>query len=313
MIPDGGEIRSQKIALPNGIHLNVTCWPRSLDKSPDVPVLLIHGLGDSASVWRDVARRIPPPRSIFAVDLRGHGNSDWDAAGAYDARVLAEDIHALIQVLALPKVSVVGHSLGGNVALNLASAHPSQIDRIALADFTPELDPGVLTHVIRELRGSHRPYDSIAEYIKVLVERYPLAEPDILRWIAEETTCTSREGTKIQIAPKYDPAVLTSVEKSTNKAYALLQRPHAWDSLKRLQCPVLVLRGSGSSVLSAAVAQRIVQSVTPGASLHVIPVSGHSIQIDNPAAVADALIGFIDGSASVHGGRQNRENGYQYA
>ena len=96
------------------------------------PVVLVHGTGADAGAWDEVAPRLAERRTVHAVDLRGHGTSAWP--GTYSVALMAEDLVGLLDHLPEPAVDLVGHSLGGLVALRAAVARPDRVRRLVLED-----------------------------------------------------------------------------------------------------------------------------------------------------------------------------------
>ncbi|MFI1172020.1 alpha/beta fold hydrolase [Streptomyces melanogenes] len=105
------------------------------------PVVLAHGRGGSGAHWTEVAERLAATRRVYAVDLRGHGLSDWP--GRYSFEGFRDDLRGLIDVLGLAGADLVGHSMGGGAALLLAQDAPELIGRLVLEEaptFVP-MDP----------------------------------------------------------------------------------------------------------------------------------------------------------------------------
>lgn len=94
-------------------------------------VVLLPGTGGTARTWDEVAEGLAPRRTV-AVDLRGHGASD--RPGRYSIGLMADDVAALLPRVADRPVDLVGHSLGGLVALRVAAAHPDRVRRLVLED-----------------------------------------------------------------------------------------------------------------------------------------------------------------------------------
>lgn len=100
---------------------------------PDAPPLvLLHALGEDASDWSAVAPVLARRRRVYALDLRGHGRSEWP--GAYSLHLMRDDVLGFLDALALDRVDLVGHSLGGIVAYLLAEDHPQRVHRLVLED-----------------------------------------------------------------------------------------------------------------------------------------------------------------------------------
>ena len=96
------------------------------------PVVLLHALGETGESWSDVVPLLAGSYRAHAVDLRGHGRSDW--SGPYSIDGLADDVVALLDALGLDTAHVVGHSLGGVVAYVLAERHPDRLATLVLED-----------------------------------------------------------------------------------------------------------------------------------------------------------------------------------
>ena len=99
------------------------------------PVVLLHSLGDESSDWDEVAAALADSCRLYAVDLRGHGKSDWP--GEYAAELLADDVVAFLDALGLAEVTLIGHSLGGVVSYLLASRYQHRVTRLVLEDPAP--------------------------------------------------------------------------------------------------------------------------------------------------------------------------------
>jgi esterase len=99
------------------------------------PVLILHGLFGSGGNWRRVARELATTHRVLTVDLRNHGNSPWADSMSYVE--MASDVLSLIEREQLGHVAVVGHSMGGKVAMALALAQPETVSRLVVVDIAP--------------------------------------------------------------------------------------------------------------------------------------------------------------------------------
>jgi pimeloyl-ACP methyl ester carboxylesterase len=98
---------------------------------PDAPpLLLMHGGRDHCRSWDWVARELCRDWRIIAPDLRGHGDSAWSPDGDYTLQALVYDFAQLIHQLQLAPLTIVGHSLGGNIALRYAGLYPAHVNRL---------------------------------------------------------------------------------------------------------------------------------------------------------------------------------------
>jgi 3-oxoadipate enol-lactonase len=101
------------------------------------PLLFIHGLGSSARDWERQVPAFSPSHRVLAVDLRGHGMSD-KPAGRYTIELFSKDVAGLIEQLGLAPVPVVGISLGGMVAFQLAADRPDLINKLVVVNALPD-------------------------------------------------------------------------------------------------------------------------------------------------------------------------------
>lgn len=99
------------------------------------PVVLLHGLFGSARNWGSVARRLADNHDVIVPDLRNHGDSPHHPTHAYQDMV--DDTVALLDTLDIESASMVGHSMGGKVAMLMALRHPQRVRRLAVVDIAP--------------------------------------------------------------------------------------------------------------------------------------------------------------------------------
>ncbi|POX51075.1 alpha/beta fold hydrolase [Streptomyces sp. Ru72] len=96
------------------------------------PLVLLHALGEDGSTWDAVAPHLARGRRVHALDLRGHGRSDWP--GVYSLELMRGDVLGFLDALGLGTVELIGHSLGGVVAYLLAQYRPGRVSRLVLED-----------------------------------------------------------------------------------------------------------------------------------------------------------------------------------
>ena len=122
--------REERITLPDGRELNVLL----AGGGPGAPLVFLHGLGGSQSTWQVVLGELVDGHRIAAIDLPGHGASDRRQEADYSIAGLAADIAEVIARLKLEHPILIGHSLGGAVAMQIAISKPSLISGLVLID-----------------------------------------------------------------------------------------------------------------------------------------------------------------------------------
>jgi 3-oxoadipate enol-lactonase len=126
-----GVVSSQRYVTVGGIRLAYTV---SGDESAP-PMMLLHALGERAMKWAPVIDSLADRFLIYAVDLRGHGASD--RPGDYTFRLMRDDIIGMLDALGLARVTLLGHSMGGVVALLVAMEQPDRVERLIVEDASP--------------------------------------------------------------------------------------------------------------------------------------------------------------------------------
>ncbi|MET8542997.1 alpha/beta fold hydrolase [Kitasatospora sp. NPDC004799] len=121
------DARNRTVDLPG-----VTLAYRESGRPDGPPLVLLHALGERATDWDSVLPGLAPGHHVYALDLRGHGDSARTAA--YSVEAMRDDVLAFLDALGLARVDLVGHSMGGVVAYLLAQAAPERIDRLVLED-----------------------------------------------------------------------------------------------------------------------------------------------------------------------------------
>lgn len=145
-------------------------------------VLLQHGIRDHAHSWTWVAEQLKSHYHVIAPDLRGHGDSDWSSDGNYALASFVFDLAAIADLGGLGEFAVVGHSLGGQIALRYTATFPERVRLLVAIE-------GVELPIIRRERDEPRPY------------------PERLReWTANEKMC------RLQV-PRYYPDVATAAKR----------------------------------------------------------------------------------------------------
>jgi pimeloyl-ACP methyl ester carboxylesterase len=251
----------------------------------------VHGISHNRSVWEKLADALPEVFRPILVDLRGHGRSPWSLEAAYDLADYAADLPVLLDELRIERAFVVAHSLGGNVSTLFAAARPERVPGLVLVDTGPALDVMGTTHIADEIGSALRSYGSIAEFRGQLKGIHPIGDAEILDRLARASLVARVDG---RYEPALDPGVLGSAV--TSRDFVALER-ELWSALASLRCPVLVVRGGRSAILSDKVAHEMVDEVLADGRLVTLPDAGHAVMIDDGPGLADALRRFLEALA----------------
>lgn len=274
------------VVATNGIQLHLLDWGGS-----GTACVLVHGLGQSAHVWDDVAPVLRSDFRVLALDLRGHGDSDWDPSCRYDLNTLARDLEVVLDRLRLHRVVIAGHSLGGAMVSRFASSRPERVSRLSLIDVAAHSSAPGISRIVVDESAIPRRFNSTEQYAEGLAARYPLAQPRVISRLAQEGLRQQRDGSWVR---KTDPAFCDSLLGGAKRRQRVSELEHGfWDELRRIPCPALVVRGIASSVLSQSVARRMAVEFLPRGELASISLAGHGVMLDNPEEFRETLYGFL--------------------
>jgi pimeloyl-ACP methyl ester carboxylesterase len=139
------------------------------------PMVLLHGLGDESRDWQPVLAGLASSHRVYALDLRGHGRSAH--RGAYSFELMRDDVIGFLDAAGIERCVMIGHSMGGIVALLLAEAAPQRLSHLILED-APAPRPGSLSRPPLEPPDEPTPFDFAA----VNAIRAQLNDPDPAWW-----------------------------------------------------------------------------------------------------------------------------------
>jgi pimeloyl-ACP methyl ester carboxylesterase len=282
--------RSIRLPGTQGLKLHALEWSQE-----GTLLLFLHGFSNDAHVWDWVAPVVAPHYRVVALDQRGHGDSDADPEGRYDHETMARDANAAIESLGVSRAVIVGHSMGGRVAMRFAGLFPEKLAGLVIVDSAPDLDARGTTRISLDVQQQDWSFASVADYERVLQRQYAVTSPEILAKLAVHWTRKRADG---RYELKLDPGFMKArkgVSAEDAKSWSEQEAKHLWAALAKLPCPALVVRGAASDVMSAEVADRMVDEVIPRATLETVARAGHSVMLDNPAAFEKALTGFVLG------------------
>lgn len=115
------------------------------------PLAILHGLFGSGRNWRSVAQYLAAHHRVLTLDLRNHGASPWADGMSY--REMVEDLRATLRARGIEHGALLGHSMGGKVAMLMALLHPGEVDRLVIVDIAPAANPPNLLAYIRAMRA----------------------------------------------------------------------------------------------------------------------------------------------------------------
>jgi pimeloyl-ACP methyl ester carboxylesterase len=259
---------------------------RMAEPSAKTTCLLLHGSGDGAYVWEPLSGPLAALCPTIALDFRGHGNSERTRREEYCIATHVRDVESALEQLQLRSAIVCGHSLGGQVAVQIAAGRMAQrIRGVVIVDVCPQPSPVGTQQAALQLRQSLRRYESIEEYQDWLLASRPLLSAAMSRQLALGALRPNPCG---GFELKIDPAVCDAVPREANGMRGL-----QWHrAFAAIECPALLIRGVASAMVSAATAHSTLGLLRQG-SLVTVPRAGHAVMSDNPEDFAAGVLAFV--------------------
>ncbi|KZS75778.1 hypothetical protein A4G26_05165 [Mycobacterium kansasii] len=255
-------------------------------------ILLVHGIGDNSTTWTGVHAKLAQRFTVIAPDLLGHGKSDKPRAD-YSVAAYANGMRDLLSVLDIERVTVIGHSLGGGVAMQFAYQFPQLVDRLILIGAG-----GVTKDVNVVFRLASLPMG--AEALALL--RLPMVRPTVqvvgrVLGLAIGSTALGRDLPNVlrilddlpePTASSAFTRTLRAVVDWRGQIVTMLDRCYLTQAI-----PVQIIWGSRDVVVPVRHA-RLAHAAIPGSHLEIFEGSGHFPFHDDPARFIDSVQRFID-------------------
>lgn len=241
------------------------------------PLLILPGLFGSKRNWSSVARQLAERRRVLTVDLRNHGESPWDDVHDYPA--MAGDVAQLIESQRLPPAAVLGHSMGGKVAMTLALTRPELVSRLIVVDIAPARSTANTRAVLQAMQDV--PLAEVttrSEAKAAMAEAVPSA--GVRDFLALNLT-SSPEGLRWGI----------NLNALASNFDNILGFP-AFAAGMTFDKPTLFLGGSRSPYIQPEHHAEI-RRLFPHASIESIPDAGHWVHADAPQAFLERVTAFL--------------------
>jgi Predicted hydrolases or acyltransferases (alpha/beta hydrolase superfamily) len=257
------------------------------------PVLLAHGGGQTRAAWSKVSRALAKAGyQAIAIDMRGHGESEWSPSGAYHFSDFAADLVAISDTLQ-GKPAVVGASLGGLAGL-LAEGElrPGIFTSLTLVDVTPQLEPEGVAHILGFMAAhidegfatTDEAAAAIGAYLPHRKQRGP----------SETLERYLRKCDDGRLRWHWDPQFIAVASQSSPED----SEARFAAAARQLNLPVHLIRGASSNLVTTEAAQQFLQ-FAPHATYTDIAGAGHMVVGDRNDAFTDAIVRFLHQQAPL--------------
>lgn len=247
-------------------------------------VLLLHGSNQSAHSFDLVSLQLADRFHVFALDQRGHGDSEWCRDADYSSEAMGLDAAAFIDAMGLDQLIVVGHSMGGQNAMRLTLSHPERVTKLVLVDIGPEVSTeGAKT--IRRFVTETREFDNIDHFVARVQKYDPYRSREHIERTVKYNMLQRADGKFVSKHDHGERLKATGEHRQRGDRFTL-------DDVADLPMPLLLIRGADSNILTAEAAVRFAEAV-PDGRLVTVPNAGHNVHGQNTPAFLDAVVPFL--------------------
>ena len=238
------------------------------------PLMILHGLFGFSDNWQTHAKKLSEYYRVILVDLRNHGRSDWSDDFSYD--LMADDVHELIQELKLEDLILVGHSMGGKVAMRLAQKYEDSIEKLVVVDIGMKEYPmhhehilaGIHSVEVHNITSRRQAEKDLSEYIDSNGIRQFLLKN--LYWIEKDKIAWRMN---VPVLEKEMPNILASLPSV------------------EVMTPTLFIRGELSNyILDEDIS--LIEENFPDSEVAKIENAGHWVHAESPDEFIETLLGF---------------------
>jgi pimeloyl-ACP methyl ester carboxylesterase len=269
--------RSRMFRMQGGPGIHVLDWG---GQGP--PAVLLHGGALTARTWDYVAIAVRSEFRLVALDLRGHGASEW--VDDYSIESCAADLLAVVDGLGIGCAHIAGMSLGGMVACEFALRHPDRTKSLAMVDVTSR-PMFAASARMRAFMADFRGAATVDEVVEMALAASPKSDPERLEYRMRTLLKRADDGRLVWKSDRRRPS-----------DYAMILKHLAGFEARvpNMTAPFLLARGGESPIVSEDAANDFTARFPDGRWIN-IKGARHNVQEDNPRDLADGLRAFWRG------------------
>ena len=238
------------------------------------PMIIMHGLFGFSDNWQTHAKKFADYYRVILVDLRNHGHSDWSDEFSYE--LMVKDLKELCDDLGLKNILLIGHSMGGKVAMLFAQKHKELLDKLVVVDIGVKAYPMHHQHILAGMHAIDLPKIQLRKEAEEILKRF--IDSDGVRQFLLKNLHWKEKG---QLAWRMNLSVL---EREMENILSMLPE-------KEVMLPTLFIRGELSNyILDEDIEQ--LEDQFPDSEIVTLKNAGHWVHAEAPEAFVDAVLGF---------------------
>ncbi|MEM6843194.1 MAG: alpha/beta fold hydrolase [Bacteroidota bacterium] len=243
------------------------------------PIIILHGIFGTSDNWQTFGKQLAGEYEVFLPDQRNHGLSPH--SDTFDYPAMAEDLHEFIQQHRIENPVIIGHSMGGKVAMFYTLAHPESFDKLVVVDIAPRNYPVHHQHILDAMSGVDLASASSRKDIEEQLKPH-LPDFGVRQFIMKNL---KREGDN-SFSWKLN---LSAIQENIVNVGVAVETPNL------IQKPTLFIRGVNSDYIRRE-DEGLIQQIFPRAQVVTVENAGHWVHAEQPDALYKTLMGFLQSS-----------------
>jgi len=265
-----------KFITVNGLRLHYLDWGAAGKQ----PFIMLHGIGRIAHSFDHIAPHFNTDYHVIALDMRGHGDSQWSPEGAYLVEDYARDLAAFIELLNLRDVILLGNSTGGRVVQFYAGTHPERMAKLIVEDVGPERTNEIASGFARRVQQEEQGWASEDELVASLMRGGGKTSEELQRNYAHFGSKRREDG---RIVWKRDPNLVQGFVPT-----------ELWAQVLKIKCPTIYILGGASTIVPPETQQKLRDNL-PAVQIVTMPKLGHYPHQEAPEDYIRTVQGFLAG------------------
>lgn len=258
----------------NGLRIHYLDWGTQGKQ----PFIMLHGIARTAHSFDHFAPYFNRDYHVLAIDMRGHGDSDWHPEGAYLVEDYVKDLEALVERLNLRTIVLTGNSTGGRVAQVYAGLHPENVAALIVEDVGPERPREIASNFARRVEQEANGWASEEELLATLMKDSGRIAEQLQRTHVGHGTKRRPDG---RLVWKRDPNLIQGFVPTD-----------LWRYVSRITAPTLYILGGGSTIVPLETQRRLKQTL-PRSDIVIMPGLGHYPHLEAPADFLAVVKNFL--------------------
>lgn len=260
---NAGAAPADRIISVNGLAIHYLEWG-----APDKPPLvLLHGIARVAHSFDHLAPHFAEKYRVIAIDMRGHGDSAWDAQGSYMVEDYTKDVAAIVRALKLKNLVLWGNSTGGRVVQMIAGQSPELVRAVIVEDVGPERPREVSNRRADRMAKEADGWASFDDLYAQAQKENPRTPEAILKPVVQHASKQRGDG---RIVWKRDPAILNGFVPT-----------ELWATVRKIKAPLIYVLGGASNIVPAQT-QMDIRRELKQAEIVMMPGLGHYPSDEKP-------------------------------